>query len=61
MLMMRAPLSKSVVAHAESVAPVVMTSSTSTTCAPRNRDRAPAVAQNAPETLRRLSSGVNRV
>src|SRR6185437_3940767 len=34
-LMMRAPLSKSVAAQAESVAPVVMTSSTSTTWAPR--------------------------
>ena len=61
MLMMRAPLSNSVAAHAESVAPVVTTSSTSTTCAPRSRSRALGEARNAPETLRRLSSGVNRV
>ena len=60
-LMMRAPDAKSAAAHAASVAPVVTTSSTSTRCAPRRRVRTPARTRNAEETLRRRSSGVNRV
>src|SRR6185437_1222453 len=61
MLMIRAPASKSAAAHSESVAPVVITSSTSTRCVPGSRARCDCGTANAPETLCRLSSGVNLV
>ncbi len=57
---MRAPPSCNAAAHSFSVAAVVTTSSTSTRCWPRNEFLSTA-AWNAPETLRFLSPGVNRV
>src|SRR5262249_21935310 len=57
----RAPPSQSAAAHAFRVAAVVTTSSTTTKCLPRSALFADAGAENAPETLRSRSPGVNRV